>query len=660
MAHQSAKPQIHAYPLVFWLWVLLLFPAILHAQNQMELTSGSKKAIKAYQEAERNYRSGDYAAAAKFLQKAVSIDPHFIEAWLMQGDVQMETQRPAEAIQSFEQALAIDTLFYPPAAFILARLYLDKGQNNKAAVLMKRMLTKNELRPELQLLMLERYQTAVFRQEAIENPVPFDPQSLGTQVNSAADEYVNAVRLDGRLLLFTRRSADTSAHRESWLKEQLFQSARSDSGWDTAVLMPLNWPMTDQVGAMQLSADGKKLYFAACSWPGGLGSCDLYVSELKDGKWVKPESLGAQINTAGWESQPTVSADQQTLIFSSRRKDGLGGSDLYKSIRLPNGSWSRPINLGEQINSPQNEMAPFLHPDGKTLYFSSDRPISMGGYDLYISRMDEAGRWQKPVNLGYPINTGDDEINLIVSPDGKTAYLSAKAADGAGGFDIYSFDLDEKIRPEPATYLQFVVRDSLTREPLSVTITLLDPTTAQTVFETNTTLPEGEAICLVPSRNQYALQISKEAYLFYDSFIAADSGTELRPIQTEVLLKRIETGKSTVLRNIHFAVNKAELTADAYAGLQLLWQFLANNSSLNVTLEGHTDNSGSDELNRKLSADRADVVRQYLIEKGIDGNRIKTIGYGASRPIATNETEAGRALNRRTEMRIDEFDQQKR
>ena len=659
MAHQPAKPQIHAHPLVLLLWVLLVFPLCLSAQENMELSTRSKKAAKAYQEAEQNYRSNDYGSAEKRLQKALSFDPQFIEAWLMLGDVQIETQQADQAMRSFEAALAIDTLFYPPAAFILAKLYLDAGQNAKAATLMKQMLTKNELRPELQLLMLERYQTAVFRQKAIENPVSYEPESLGEQVNSVADEYVNAVRLDGQLLLFTRRSVDTASNRETWLSEQLFQASRNENGWDTAVLMPLDWPMTDQVGAMQLSANGRKLYFAACSWPDGLGSCDLFESDWENGKWVEPQSLGTAINTAAWESQPTVSADEQTLIFSSNRKGGLGGSDLYKSIRLTDGSWSKPINLGEQINSPQNEMAPFLHPDGKTLYFSSDRPISMGGYDLYISRMDEAGRWQKAVNLGYPINTSNDEMNLIVTPDGQTAYLSAKLKTGAGGFDIYAFPLDEKLRPEPATYLQFVVRDSLTKMPLSAKISLLDPSTAQTVFETNAGLTDGEAISVVPSRQQYALQVSKDAYLFYDDYIAADSGTELKPRMVEVLLKPIEKGKTTVLGNIHFALNKAELRPDAYAGLQLLWKFLNSNPTVTVTLEGHTDNTGSDNFNNKLSADRAKAVRRYLIEKGIDSQRIRAIGFGASKPIAPNETETGRALNRRTEMRIDEIVTQK-
>ena len=284
-----------------------------------------------------------------------------------------------------------------------------------------------------------------------------------------------------------------------------------------------------------------------------------------------PVPLSQTINTNSWESQPCVSADGKELYFVSRRN---GNADIYFCQRNTDGTWGEPQNIGAPINTKGTEMAPFLHPDGRTLYFSSDKHIGMGGFDLFMSRRNAEGSWQTPVNLGSPVNTSGDEINFFVAADGKTAFISSVREGGQGGYDIYTFELDEAFRSDSANYLSTV-----------------------------------DVVELLP-------------------------------------------GEALVLQNIQFEFNSSALTADSEAGIQMLTEFLQRNPDLKVELAGHTDDVGNAQYNQKLSAERAESVRMALINNGIDENRLTARGYGASKPLAPNDSEEHRALNRRTEMII--------
>ena len=331
-----------------------------------------------------------------------------------------------------------------------------------------------------------------------------------------------------------------------------------------------DFPEDVDPGAAFISADGKKLYLTGCGWSRG-SSCDIYVSEWVDGQWAMPQHLSEGINTRSWESQPCVSSDGKELYFVSRRS---GNADIFRCLRNADGTWGEPQNIGGPINSKGTEMAPFLHPDGHTLYFSSDTHLGMGGFDLFMSRRGEDGQWQQPVNLGFPINTSGDEINFFVAADGKTAFISSEREGGQGGYDIYTFELPEEIRSDSANYLATV------------------------------------------------------------------DVVELAP------------GDAVVLQNIQFEYNSSTLTSDSQLGIGMLTDFLKRNPDLKVELAGHTDNVGSANYNMKLSADRAEVVRRALVDNGIDESRLTAKGYGATKPVAPNDSEEHRALNRRTEMII--------
>ena len=290
---------------------------------------------------------------------------------------------------------------------------------------------------------------AAFRDYAITHPVAFVPESLGTMVNTKDEEYVNMLSFDGSQLLFTRKMLLSNGFQ----KEFLFVSQWDGEQWtEPQQLAFSDFPEDVDPAAAFISADGKKLYLTGCGWKRD-SSCDLYVSEMVDGRWSMPQAIKGSVNTNSWESQPCVSSDGRELYFVSRRN---GNADIYRSLRNADGTWSEPQNLGAPINTKGTEMAPFLHPDGCTLYFSSDKHIGMGGFDLFMSRRGEDGQWQQPVNLGFPINTSGDEINFFVAADGKTAFVSSQREGGNGGYDIYTFELPEEIRSDSANYLATV------------------------------------------------------------------------------------------------------------------------------------------------------------------------------------------------------------
>ena len=526
-----------------------------------------KKAVKAYEAAEAAFQKRDYTAAYQQAVKAVVADPNYAEAWLLEGEIGMETHDDDLAILGYERALAADSMLFPPAAITLARLYDKQGSYKREILLLNWYRSAVKGNTANEVVVAEMLDLATFRDRAISHPVTFEPENLGKNINSSNDEYVNMLSFDGSQLLFTRKMPSENGYQQ----ERLFVSQWFENQCSEPKTLSFEaFPDDVDPGAAFMSADGRKLYLTGCSW-GRDGSCDLYVSEWAGNQWSRPLRLSEAINTRSWESQPCVSGDGTELYFVSRRN---GNADIYCCRRNADGTWGEPQNLGEPINTKGTEMAPFLHPDGRTLYFSSDKHIGMGGFDLFMSRRGEDGQWQTPVNLGFPINTQGDEINFFVAADGKMAFLSSQREGGNGGYDIYTFELPEEIRSDSANYLSTV-----------------------------------DVVELMP-------------------------------------------GDAVVLQNIQFEFNSSALTADSQTGLQMIVDFLLRHPELKVELAGHTDNVGNETYNLKLSSDRAEVVRKALVDKGIDGTRLESKGYGTSKPLVPNDSDEHRALNRRTEMII--------
>ena len=413
-----------------------------------------KKALKAFDEAKKAFVERDYGKACKQLKKTLAVDPGFAEAWLLQGELGMETHDAALAEEGYERALAIDSMLFPPAALNLAELYdsdLRYAEEISLLQWFQKAAPGNQANDEKATKMLNN---ALFRAEAMAHPVAFHPESLGKGINTVNDEYVNALELTGTELIFTRRYAVEGA---SFQQEGLFSSHAVDGQWYASAPIEVDPDLDDHTGAAFLSQKGNELFFTVCGMDRKTRSCDLYraTRERRDAAWENPQLLN--VNGPNWESQPCLSLDGKELFFASRRN---GNADLYHCFRDDDGNWSEPENLGSVINTSGMEMAPFIHPDGKTLYFSSNTHVGMGGFDLFMSRRNEEGEWSEPVNLGYPINTPGDEINFIVAADGHTALISSIREGGCGGYDIYSFQLKEDdLKPEPINVYDYVVED---------------------------------------------------------------------------------------------------------------------------------------------------------------------------------------------------------
>ena len=366
-----------------------------------------------------------------------------------------------------------------------------------------------------------------------------------------------------------------------------------------------------------------------------------------------PRNLGGPVNTSKWESQPSVSADGKTLYFVSNRSGGSGGMDIWVTQLAPNNEWTVPRNLGGKINTPFSEETPFIHPDGKTLYFTSNGHVGMGEKDIYVTRKDADENWSEPKNLGYPINTWNDEQGLFVAASGENAYFSSDRKGGYGKLDLYSFKLYEEARPTRVTYVKGKVKNKETGRPLGAKFELIDLATSEVVIESSSDQIDGKFLVTLPVDHEYALNVSKDNYLFYSEHFALPKQQDItKPYRMDVELQPIKFGEKVVLKNIFFETASFELLPVSTVELDKLVAFMNNNPTIHIEIGGHTDNVGKPESNQLLSENRSKSVRQYLIDHAISEGRIQFKGYGEEQPVDTNETPEGRAKNRRTEFKV--------
>ena len=488
-----------------------------------------------------------------------------------------------------------------------------------------------------------------FAIEAMKNPVPFNPESVGNSINTEDDEYWPSMTADGQTMMFTRQKTHGDQHtslRE--LQEDFYISYFADNCWQKAFNAgtPLNTKQNE--GAQSISSNGNYMFFTACDRSDGLGSCDLYFSAFINGSWTEPSNLRHPVNSASWESQPSISADGKILYFSSSRPGGFGGKDLWFSTLNEKNIWTDPVNMGKFINTSGDEMSPFIHFDGRTLYFASDGRVGMGGFDIYMSRMNDDSTWTEPINLGYPINTYNDEMGLVIESGGQKAYFSS-IRDNINGKDIFSFNLYESIRPNPVSYLKGKVYDKDTGKLLKADYELINLSTGSVSIKSSTDEYGNFLVCL-PSGYNYGINVSKAGYLFYsENFMFEGEHTLVEPFVKRISLNPVKIGEKMRLSNVFYEVDSWELKKESMSELNNLVKLLTDNEDIIVEIDGYTDSTGSDEYNLILSEKRALSVVNYLISKGIPSERLKYKGYGNKYPVGDNVTFEGRKLNRRTE-----------
>jgi len=625
------------------LLLILLLPVCAIAQ-QRRYSTENKEAIKNFALASQSIDEHLYDDAIMLLEKAIKADDKFLEAQAVIGDLLRMKRLHKAAIEHYLKVVALSPDYNRSIYLKLGDSEITEAQYSAAQKHLQTYITYPNLLPKDNAFARKMLRDCEFSQQALLRPVPFKPINMGAEINTAEDEYLPVATADESTLIFTRKINNN---------EDFYKSDKLKNGkWNNAVYLSneINTPAYNE-GAQSISQDGKYLFFTGCNRPDGLGRCDIYISQKKGDDWGKPFSLSAPLNTTGWEAQPSISADGRTLYFVSNRKGGYGGYDIWKSQLTENG-WGEPVNMGPNINTEYDEQSPFIHPDNSTFYFCSNGWPGMGNKDLFISRLDKDGNWQKPENLGSPINSSGDENGLTLTANGAYAFFSSNNLKGFGGYDIYTFELPLNLRPNIVTYVKGDVKDIKTKQPLEAIVEIIELQKNIPVYQDFSSEDRGEFLATLAAGKNYALNISKEGYLFYSDNFSLVGHAAKTSFNISVLLSPIEVGNKVILKNIFFDTNKYDIKSESKAELQKLIEFLTLNKTVRIEVSGYTDDIGNDAANQLLSENRAKSVYQYLVASGVNAARLVYKGYGKTEPIAPNTSDENRSKNRRTEFKI--------
>lgn len=608
------------------------------------------RAIKLYNAGIEKAQDQKYGEAIQLLQQAIKEDERYVDAYLSIGGIQGERKDYQSSISSYQNAIKLDSTYTAPYLLPYSINLAGAGQFEKALEAAKKFkLTKglNEKSLKSADYRIKCFQFALdyAKQLGTSNYV-FAPKNMGDSVNTSESEYFPSVTIDGKKLVFTRRIKN--------FNEDFFETNLLNRVWRKAAEIKGDVNTEFNEGAQNISQDGTMLFFTGCNFPQGQGSCDLYYSLLINNVWTKPVSAGRNINTEYWESQPSLSPDKRTLYFTARDPSGFGGSDIFVSNMDDKGKWGVPFNLGKVINTTGNESCPFIHADNETLYFTSDGHTGYGGEDLFLSRKDANGKWTTPVNLGYPVNTIENEGSLTIAADGITAYYASDRADTRGGLDIYTFQLRKEVQPTKTLYIRGKVYDSLSKNGISSTIELNNMANGRLLQKIQTD-EQGVYFVTLPVGKNYLFNVARKGYLFYNENFVLENPINDTTYEKNISLQPLTKNAIIVLNNIFYETKKFNLKSESILELDKIVQLLNTNPTLTIEIDGHTDNIGNVKSNISLSNNRAKEVVKYLISKGIATKRLVAKGFGASRPIASNTTESGRAKNRRTELKVLEF-----
>ena len=591
----------------------------------------------------------DYVTSIKMINEAIKIEPKFVDAYLSLAGINANMKNYTESVNQFEKAFLLDSVYTYNYLLPYSISLAGTGRFNDALNAVNKFLldtTINDRSRKAGEFRKGTYQFAIdYANTHPDKNYIFKPENLGDSINTTNLEYFPSLTIDGKKMIFTKRIKDNEDFYESDLD--------NNSKWGKAFPLPGNINSTTfNEGAQNISQDGKWLLFTGCNFPEGLGSCDLYISYLTKKGWSEPENLGPNVNSEFWESTPSLSPDKRDLYFSSNVPGGFGGKDIWVCHRDENGKWGEPLNLGSEINTAGDESTPFIHADNQTLYFNSNgHPGYSEKPDIFVTRKLPNGKWSKPENLGYPINTIDDEGSLIVASDGKTAYYSSDRSDTKGGLDIYTFELRQDIRPLKTLWVKGQVYDKKTKEGLPSSVELTDINTRQLVSKLQTD-EDGNYLVTLPVGKDYAFNVNRKGYLFYSENYNISATANDSIFHADIPLQPIEANAHIVLKNVFFDTKKTELKPESITELDNVVKLMNENPKIKILISGYTDNVGKPTDNLLLSKGRAVAVVNYLLGKGIKNERLSFKGMGETNPVANNKTEEGRSLNRKTELSI--------
>jgi outer membrane protein OmpA-like peptidoglycan-associated protein/tetratricopeptide (TPR) repeat protein len=509
---------------------------------------------------------------------------------------------------------------------------------------------------KLQLEAKQKIEMCVTGKYLVTNPINIKIENLGINVNSAYADYSPVISADQNVIFFTSRRPESTGgekDEDGNFYEDIYMCEKTPTGWAPAKNVGTSINTNEHEATVGISPDGQTILI----YKDDKGDGNIYSTSLKGEVWGAPVKLNENINSKYWEPSAFISADGNTLYFTSSRPGGYGGRDLYSSKKTPKGDWAKAVNLGPAINTAYDEDAPCIQSDGVTLAFSSNGHNTMGGFDVFSSQLSGNGTWSVPENVGYPINTTDDDIFYVISPDGRNAYYSSFRKEGRGEKDNYKATFIDR-KETPLTLMKGKVINESGKPANDVEITVTDNATEEIVGIYHTNSKSGQYIFILTPGKNYNITYQQEDHLFYSENMEIPMETNYYEIYKAIILPPIVVGSKITLNNIFFDFDKATLRTASNVELKNLVKLMKNNPTIKVEISGHTDSKGTANYNQKLSEERAKAVVNYMKYNGISAKRMVAKGYGQTVPSAPNENSngtdnpEGRQLNRRVELKI--------
>jgi len=676
-------------------FIILLGTASLNAQEFIK-TDLEKFCFKkdGCKDAQKNLKQGDilylqgmsnsYILALDFYLKSYAYNPNDASLNYKLGICYIRSSQAAKSLKYLQSSYDSNKEVAPDIAYWLGVSYQQNYRFRKAKEyysVYRRLMSKEKKTEQVEKVK-KRIQECENGLVLLRTPQKAIIENLGPNVNSAYTDYGPVISADESVLIFTSRRPETTGGgidiSDNGYYEDIYSSENISGKWNKAANLGENLNTKLNDAAMGLSPDAQELFIFK-----GRNGGDINISKLKGDQWSKPSSLPSTINTPDWESAASLSYDGKTLYFVSDNKDkSLGGADIYLSKKQTDGSWGPAQNLGNVINTPEDELGVFILPDDRTIYFSSNGHKSMGGLDIFRSILQDNGKWSKPENVGYPINTPDNDLFFVVSASGKTAYYSTVREDSYGFTDIYKIkfldprrqilqtsednllacltvstnesvvDSAIKLNTVRLTIVKGTIIDENSKQPLEATIEIIDNDKNQVIFTTMSNSKTGKYLVSLPSGKNYAIVVKKPGYMYFSENFNLPQATSYQEVVKDVPMSDVVVGAKTVLKNLFFDLGVSNIRPESSGELNRMIEFLKEYPTIRIEISGHTDNTGSEAFNNKLSTDRAKAIVDYLIQRGISSSRLEAKGYGWTKPVATNDTEEGRQQNRRVEFKI--------
>jgi outer membrane protein OmpA-like peptidoglycan-associated protein len=625
---------------ILFVLIMLIFSITMYAQT-------NKKAEDLYADAKKQFVANDYPGTIKTCNQILSAEPGFKDAHLLLADVYGKLDSVDLEIFHLNKAGEIGREW--EVVFRLGEAHFKKADYSEALRYYNIYSDYKYIDEKRRFLLACKIASCRF---TIHPEYNTEDLMMHTGGNSKNEEYWPVTSADGKVLIFNRMEKN----KEQGWKEDFLTEGYDTVRWDIAKpLTDIN--IFDNEGIQEISDSLKIRFFTACNREDGFGGCDIYFVKFENGKWSSPVNAGKPLNSEFWEAFPSFSSDTRFLYFSSDRTGGVGKKDIWKAEFLGFSDeglprWKDPINMGNVINTPGNEISPVLHPKKKNIYFISDTHAGLGGLDVFEAEIEASGNVRNLQNLGYPINTINDDPSLNISSIAGSAYFTSSRISDKG-LEIFAFNLDSGLVTIPLSYVKTKVTDLMTKLSVPVNVKFENQSVKSDRVKIQETNENGETIfCLQQNRN-YIVSISEPGYLFYSTNLKPVEKNSIdKPEVLDIQLQPIEIGAEVQLYNIYYETDSFRILPQSEPELQNLVTFLKNNAQLIVEIQGHTDSSGSAQANQVLSERRAKSVVDYLTGKGVHTNRLKWAGYGDKVPIASNETPEGRTLNRRTTIKI--------